>query len=214
MTKGGFRLKREAQDTLATEMVADGRGERVEPSKLTLGEFLGNAVAPAPGRGQDSSTAADFTSISSSSASNPRSATCALTQFRTGRDRHAVRFAASRAVAGRQGGADSPRAQHQASFTPSCTLRSRYAVEIGLIRRNPAAAPPSDVKPKLRRTEMHTWTAEQLRVLLVSGRRRSPARRPSRSPRRPVCGGLSSSGCPLGRCGPRALADRGTPPGW
>jgi integrase len=163
VTKGGFRLKREAQDAMATEMVAEGRQERVEPSKLTLGEYLTREWLPLQKAGKKPSTVAGYTHFVEKRII-PALGNVRLTELAPAEI--ATLYASVRAGGrkdGKEGGL-SERSLKQLHAVLHSSLA--HAVEVGLIRRNPVAALPRDVKPKLRRTEMHTWTAEQLRAFL------------------------------------------------
>lgn len=161
VTKGGFRLKGDAQDALATEMVAHGRQERVEPSKRTFGDYLTNEWLPLQQAGKKPSTYSGYKYFVEKRI-KPELGDTKLTELTSG---EIARLYAKLRAGGRKDGKEgglSERSLKQLHAVLHSSLA--HAVECGMIHRNAAAALPRDVKPKPRRVEMRTWTATELQT--------------------------------------------------
>ena len=158
-----YATKREAQDRLIRELQAGADGAFVEPSTLTVGDFLRKEWLPSL-EAQD--LAANTVSVYTTHVEHRIAPVIGHVPLQKLTSRHVNQLATH--LATKEGVRDrilSPATRRQALFVLSRALKA--AVHAGYIRVNPA----QDVKrPKVRPREMQAWTAEELRTFLKSTR--------------------------------------------
>jgi integrase len=138
-------------------------GQRVEPSKMTIAEFLRNEWLPLIAK-KKPSTVRGYTDIVEQRLI-PRLGDVRLPELTVG---DIVRVYTDLLQSGRavgNGGISERSLKHTHSVLHSAL---EYAVGAGFIGHNPARRLPRDARPKPQNVEMRTWSAEQVRVFLKS----------------------------------------------
>jgi integrase len=168
VTKGGFRTKRACQDAL-TEALADWhKGAHVEPSKLTVGEYLEYRWLPVIEHSLKPTTFRGYSDIVISRII-PHLGDVRLAELNEG---DIARMYSTLRSSGRQNGAGGL-SEASLQHTHVVLRKALKDAVIGahgtkLLLRNPA----DDVqRPRRRRTEMHVWSADELRRFLDETRR-------------------------------------------
>jgi integrase len=166
ISEGGHRTKKLAEEALANA-IAIYRPRSSEPSKMLFVEYLRREWLPVIKPGRRPSTWAGYRALVDNYIVpsigdvrlvdvTPGDIAQLLTELRESGRRD-----------GREGGlAESTLRQLYAVLSGAL----QHAVEAGMIVRNPASALPRNVKPRVRKKEMHTWDAVQLRAFLNSVR--------------------------------------------
>lgn len=165
-SKGGFRTKADAQAHLTTVLAGIQTGAYVEPTKLTVGEYLRDEWLPTVKNSLKPSTFYGYESIVTGRVI-PHLAGIRLSQLTTGHI--ASMYAELRATGNRRGKAPGTTGLSERSLkhTHTCLHRALGdAVELGLIPRNPAHA--KNLSPKPRNATMKVWTGEEVRTFLAA----------------------------------------------
>jgi integrase len=168
VNKGGFRTKREAQDALTEALAAYQKGARVEPSKLTVQEYLEDRWLPVIEHSVKPTTFRGYSDIVSNRII-PHLGDVQLAELNEG---DIARMNSTLRSSGRQNGAGGL-SEASLQHTHVVLRKALKDAVIGahgpkLLLRNPA----DDVqRPRRRRTEMHVWSADELRRFLDETRR-------------------------------------------
>ena len=163
-TKGGFRTKKECEDALTTALSEHQLGTQVEPSKLTLTEYLRKEWLPLQVVSKKPSTLRGYRDIVE------RRIIPHLGEVRL-RDlssRDVARLYTILRESGRvngKGGLSEQSIKHTHSVLHSAL---EHAVEAGYLGRNAARSLPRASRPRPRRVETQTWTALELRAFLAA----------------------------------------------
>ena len=154
-----YRLKTEAEARLTQEKQAGADGAFVEPSALTVGQFLeGEWLESLAAEGLTRNTVLAYT-VHVKQRIVPQLGTIPLQKLST---RDVTRFATHMASKpGGRGRVLSAGTRHQALVVLHKALGA--AVRAGYIRTNPAHGVK---RPRVRRKQMQTWSAEELRAFL------------------------------------------------
>jgi integrase len=157
---GGFKTKREAKAAEAEALRRIRDGVFVEPSRLTVGAYLGEMWLPSMASQVRATTLGGYRH-NVRAYIVPRLGDIPLQRLTTAR---VGAFYGELVASGGKGGRPlSPKTVRYVHTTLRRALRD--AVADGLVIRNAAAqARP----PRARRVEMHTWTAEQVGTFLAS----------------------------------------------
>jgi integrase len=157
VSKGGFRLRREAEAALAEALSGFEDQAHVEPTKVTLGQYLTDEWLPSlrnkPSTVQGYSDQVTFYIV-------PHLGHVRLRDLTTG---DIVRLYATLRTSGRRRG---PGGLSESSLSKvHVTLHKSLgdAVESGLLARSPMAKLPKRVRPSQERgEEMRVWSAEEM----------------------------------------------------
>ncbi len=169
-SRGGFRLKTEAQQFLRDTLGRIDRGEYVDPSRLTVGQYLTDRWLPAVRPNLKPTTARSYEQIVRLHVV-PRIGAILLQRLNRGQVaglRTAMR--ADGARLDRKPGPLSAKTVHYTMLIVHCALAD--AVADGLLAVNPADAGRERrrgrANPSAGRPEMSYWTAGELRKFLAS----------------------------------------------
>lgn len=168
INKGGYRTKREAQDALTESLAAHRKGARVEPSKLTVQEYLEYRWLPVIEHSLKPTTFRGYSDIVINRII-PHLGDVRLAELNEG---DIARMYSTLRLSGRQngaGGLGEASLQHtHVVLRKALKDAVKGAHGPKLLLRNPA----DDVqRPRRRRTEMHVWSADELRQFLDETRR-------------------------------------------
>jgi len=176
ITKGGFRTKSEAQDALNAALADHQHGDRIEPTKLTVREYLEAEWLPLQKASRKPSTYTGYEHIASKRII-PTLGDLRLSELTAG---DVARLYSTLRTSGRltkKGGALGERSIRHTHAVLHSALE--HAVDAGMLGRNPARRLPKAARPNPRNVEMRTWSAEELRTFLASfdGEERAERRR-------------------------------------
>ena len=163
ISKGGFPTKATCQEALTQRLAEYSQGTHVEPSKRTIEDYLQNEWLPLQKVSKKPSTYAGYVAIVKRV--TPHLGATRLSDLTSGDI--ARLYSLLRDGSDREGGRAGLSAQsikHTHSLLHSSL---EHAVEAGLLPRNPARSIPRGARPRPRRAEMKTWTAEQVHAFFA-----------------------------------------------
>jgi integrase len=163
LSKGGFRTKAEAEDALSAALAEHQTGTRVEPSKITVSEYLEERWLPVMEHSTKPSTYRGYKDIVTNRIV-PKLGDHRLTELNEG---DIARLYTALRTSGRlngKGGLSEASLQHtHVVLRKALSDAVKGAHGPKLLQRNPA----DDVaRPRRERIEMHVWSAEELRAFL------------------------------------------------
>lgn len=180
ISKGGYRTKADAQDALTIALAEHQRGEHIEPTKLTVKEYLEREWLPVQKAARKPTTYGGYNFIVEKRIV-PALGDLRLSELTAGDvARLYTTLRATGRLVGKKTGKEkgSGLSERSVKHTHSVLHAAlEHAVDAGFIARNPARRLPRSSRPNPRNVEMKTWTAEQLRAFLTSvdGDRLRPA---------------------------------------
>ncbi|MDP9335969.1 MAG: site-specific integrase [Actinomycetota bacterium] len=164
ISKGGLRTRKLCEEALSAALADHGNGAHVEPSKMTVAEYLTAEWLPVVQTSKKPATLGTYRHFVERRI-NPVLGDIRLHELTSG---DLIRFYAALRAGGRcdsKSGGLAERTIKQIHTIIHAALR--HATESGLAARNVAALIPRDAKPKPRKSnEMRTWSAEEVRTFL------------------------------------------------
>lgn len=165
VTKRGHRTKAEAQAALTEALAQHQRGDRIEPSRMTVADWLRDEWLPAQELRLKPSTFAGYRSIVDGRLI-PHLGAVRLADLTAGHI--AAMVTALRATGNRRGKSAGTTGLSERSLSHTHKVLGK-ALEDAARRRLIARNPAHDVdRPKPRNAEMRTWSADELRAFLAA----------------------------------------------
>ena len=165
VTKGGFRTQKLAQDALTDAMAERRSGAHVEPTRLTLADYLRRQWLPVVQISRKPGTLRSYRDIMENRVI-PALGDIRLSEVSAGDV--AGLYAQLRISGKRTGGGGGLSERSIKAIQTALMAALPHAVEGGLIAVNPVRQLPKDARPTPRRTEIRTWTGEDLRAFLAA----------------------------------------------
>lgn len=161
VTKGGFRTRRQAEAALTEALAGYAKGEHVEPSRMTLGQYLADEWLPVVQHRLKPSTWAGYRDIVDGRIV-PHLGDVRLSELTAG---HIARLYSTLRESGRKDGTGGL-SERTVKHTHTCLSK---ALEDAARRRLIARNPTRDVDPpRPRNVETKVWTSDEARAFLAS----------------------------------------------
>lgn len=166
VTAGGYRTKAECEAALAETLLAYGQGTHVEPSKMTLADYLRREWLPLQLAARKPSTYRGYHDICENRLI-PHLGDVRLSELTSG---DVVRaYNVLRASGGRRGNTPGGLSERSLKHTHSVLHSAlEHACETKMLGHNPAARLPRDTRPAPKAAEMKVWGADELQRFLAS----------------------------------------------